>query len=207
MKVPIFIITLRLPAVNKAAHSDRLRKRILVGLTLLGCLFVFRPLFAELTEFQRLSQQSAGYVRQGDWNRARPLLDKQAELQPYNENVLFHLSLALMYQRTENADEYRQGLLRARTLLEKCVEMHTNVDPDSVALSRRWFYLGLVQRYLGQPRQALHAFRKSFAVDPTFRAALYNEYILQLESGHLREAESIQARYNRLFVRPGTPAQ
>lgn len=207
MKVPICITTLRLLVVNNAAHSERLRKRVLAGLLLLGSLFVFRPLFAEVTEFQRLSEQSAGYVRQSDWNRARPLLEKQAELQPYNENVLFRLSLALMYQRTDDTDEYQKGLLRARTLLEKCVEMHTNVDPGSVALSRRWFYLGLVQRYLGQSRQALHAFRKSFAVDPAFRAALYNEYILQLESGHLREAESIQARYNRLFVQPGTPAQ
>ncbi|MBX7057302.1 MAG: hypothetical protein K1X75_04505 [Leptospirales bacterium] len=149
-----------------------------------------------------LEAESAALLRDGRIQATIPLLSRLVELEPYNENALYRLALALLYQESPpSAAAYRESLQQARRLLERCAVLQSEVSERGSALALRHFHLGMLLWMQGDRNGALAAFERSYLADYQRLDALYNQYAIQEELGQLAAAAATRKRYLRLVAR------
>lgn len=154
--------------------------------------------------YQDLATRSRELLARGRISQSIPYLRRMLELQPYNENAMYRLSLALIYQEEPvPREEYLRDLREAARLLEEGIVMQARVEERSEALGLRHYHRGVALWYAGEARQALAAFERSYRADFLRLDALYNQYAILEELGKEAEAREIQARYRRLSTRQG----
>lgn len=157
---------------------------------------------ARRERIRRLEAESSALLNASRIAEAIPILEKLAELQPYNEPALYRLALALLYQQQIGEErDYQRDLLRARNLLAESVQRLERIQTRGSDLSMRHFHLGMAQWMLGERDAALASFERSYRADFLRVDALYNQYALLQELGQNSAAEAMRLRYVRLVSR------
>ncbi len=157
---------------------------------------------ARRERIRRLEAESSALLNASRIAEAIPILEKLAELQPYNEPALYRLALALLYQQQIGEErDYQRDLLRARNLLAESVQRLERIQTRGSDLSMRHFHLGMAQWMLGERDAALASFVRSSRAGFLRVDALYNQYALLQELGQNSAAEAMRLRYVRLVSR------